>query len=343
MSAMSITRDVELEHVSSAFFLEGALVSLAEKKERNDRAKPAKPKMPQKPVFCPPQAEKEPYPPITVPQPSFPRIWCWSAVFFGIMIFASVPLSALTYFTPGPIHGILNYLIFFSPYLCLGCIVIGICVKGLAEKRAKAKEDQIRNSAGYQEQCAEVDERNRQRQQKVNLEEEKRHKAAVQNYESVVLPKYEKELKTYETVNLPAWKKEDANIRNAISETEATLREVYEQNVIPGKYRNLGALTFIASFMGTSNYDLKFAIERYDNEIDQLIAYEQLNATRAVAALLNNVLQEQQYTNYLQTQTIDMLESGNRLLKNTRNWAAASTALQAVDIIADWRRAKAAR
>lgn len=341
MNAININRDDELEHVSSAFFLEGALVSLAEKKERNDRAKPARPKMPKKPAFCPPQTEKEAYPPIIVPEPSFPKGWRNAAIFFGIMIFASVPLSAVFYFSP--LFMPLIYLMQFSPLLCLGCIVIGIYMKGVAQKRSNAEEIQMRNSSSYQRQCAEVDERNRQRQQKVNLEEEKRHKAAVQNYESVVLPKYEKELKTYETVNLPAWKKEDANIRNAISETEATLREVYEQNVIPGKYRNLGALTFIASFMGTSNYDLKFAIERYDNEIDQLIAYEQLNATRAVAALLNNVLQEQQYTNYLQTQTIDMLESGNRLLKNTRNWAAASTALQAVDIIADWRRGKATR
>ena len=340
---MNISRDDELEHVSSAFFLEGALVSLAEKKERNDRAKPAKPKMPQKPVFCPPQAEKEPYAPITVPKSSFPKICYWSAAFFGIMIFASVPLSALTYFTPGPIHGILNYLVFLSPYLCLACIFIGFCMEDLAKKIAKVKESQIRNSADYQKRCAEVDERNRQRQQQLNFEEEKHYKFAMETYENVVFPKYKKELEIYETKTLPAWKKKDVDIRNAISETEATLREVYEQNVIPGKYRNLGALTFIASFMGTSNYDLKFAIERYDNEIDQLIAYEQLNATRAVAALLNNVLQEQQYTNYLQTQTIDMLESGNRLLKNTRNWAAASTALQAVDIIADWRRAKATR
>lgn len=94
-----VDRDDELEHVSSAFFLEGALVSLAEKKERNDRAKPAKPKMPQKPVFCPPQAEKEPYPPITVPQPSFPRIWCWSAVFFGIM-YSRAYLSVLSLTSP---------------------------------------------------------------------------------------------------------------------------------------------------------------------------------------------------------------------------------------------------
>lgn len=149
----------------------------------------------------------------------------------------------------------------------------------------------------------------------------------------VLLPKYEKELAFYENDQLPQWEKERAEIQTAISETQATLQEVYDQNVIPAKYRNLDALTFLSSFMGTSRYDLKFAIERYDNDIDQLIARENLEVNRAIAHMTGIILQQQQYTNYLQSQTLEYLENGNRLLKQTRNWSVASTALIGFDLI----------
>ena len=66
----------------------------------------------------------------------------------------------------------------------------------------------------------------------------------------------------------------DKNPFSAIADTEQTLQKVFNRNILPGKYRNLSATAFIASFMGASNYDLNFAIERYDKDIDQVIARE---------------------------------------------------------------------
>lgn len=316
------------------------MAKLEEEAERTARKEPKAPNPPPKPFLQPMQAKKMPYPPIAVPTPkaTFPKGWKYAAWFFGVMIFGGAALSGLLFFTP------LNFIGFFlqsaSAPLCLACIVIGYYVKGNAGRQAEAETERIRNSAEYKKRCAEVDEYNRKQQEELDAQAREHYESSVRYYENAALPNYEKDLEKYETEVHPAWVRKCAELQNAIVETKATLQEVYDQNIIPSKYRNLSALTFIASFMGTSNYDLKFAIERYDKEIDQLIARENLRANKAMAVLMGTVLREQQNANYLQAQAIDYLTEGNRLLKRTRNWAAASTALQAVDIIADWRRAR---
>lgn len=338
---MTLTnRDEELEHVSTAFFLERTLQDLACKKETIDKAKPLKPSMPAKPIFIPPRVNAIPYPEISIPEPSYPKFWRNAAIFFGVMIFAGTPLTAFTMFGPKILYALSLSLMYLSPALCLTCILLGYFAKGRKRSSSENEAKRIRNSADYRSRCAEIDERNRQLQERLTLEAQQRYESALEQYESSALPKYEEELKAYETTVLPEWEKEEKAVCDAIRETEATLREIYSRNLIPMKFRNLGSLAFIASFMGTSKYDMKFAIERHDKEIDQLIARKNLEANRANAILLSNILNEQQRANYLQEQAIDYLTEGNRLLKHTRNWAAASTALQAVNLIGDWRRAK---
>lgn len=334
-------RETELENVATAYFLESTVAKLEEEQKRVARKEPKAPGKPGKPFLQTMQAKKLSYPPVAVPTPkaTYPKFWKYAAWVFGILTFGgSAFMLALLFFTP--LSSVGFFLQFASAPLCLACILIGYYIKGSAGRRAEAEAERIRNSAEYKRKCAEVDEHNRKQQEELDAQARKNFEASTRYYENAALPNYEKALEKYKTEIHPAWVREREKLQNAIVETKATLQEVYEQNIIPSKYRNLSALAFIASFMGTSNYDLKFAIERYDKEIDQLIARQQLNVSKAMAVLAGRVLREQQSANYLQAQAIDYLTEGNRLLKHTRNWAAASTALQAVDIIADWRRAK---
>lgn len=131
----------------------------------------------------------------------------------------------------------------------------------------------------------------------------------------------------------------DKNPFSAIADTEQTLQEVFNRNILPGKYRNLSATAFIASFMGASNYDLKFAIERYDKEIDQVIAREIKKGQAKLVALaatqkelMESTLSELQYANYLNSQVTELLANGNDILRSTRNWTAVNAILKANDI-----------
>lgn len=91
--------------------------------------------------------------------------------------------------------------------------------------------------------------------------------------------------------------------------------------------------------MGASNYDLKFAIERYDKEIDQVIAREIKKGQAKLVALaatqkelIENTLSELQYANYLNSQVTELLANGNDILRSARNWTAVNAILKANDI-----------
>ncbi len=49
-------------------------------------------------------------------------------------------------------------------------------------------------------------------------------------------------------------KKEE--LKNVIAQTHDTLEEVYKKNIIPAQYRGIGSVAYLATFMGTSDYDL---------------------------------------------------------------------------------------
>lgn len=375
---------------------------------------PVAPKAPKRPAVKTSSFAREPYPSTSisndflfrtpVPRLPFPAKWRNLTVLFAVLA-AATPLivsiaTALTAIptSTGSILNLIAVPVFamigpallitagLAPIACLFCLIKGLAEKNRARKvaektadeearrRRKEAEREMRTSAEYLRQCAEIDERNKKRQEEIRIEDERRRKEADEYYNNMLIPAYEKEresyeeamkdyetrilpihkkaLKVYETEIIPAWEKEKTNIRAAIRKTKETLDEVYGQNVIPGKFRNLEALTFLSSFMGTSHYDLKFAIERYDKELDQIIArehlrvgYSTLGAARDIARtnaaairLASRVLEEQQYANYLQEQSLNYLDKGNQLLRKTKNWSIANAAIQGFGILRDIRR-----
>lgn len=63
-----------------------------------------------------------------------------------------------------------------------------------------------------------------------------------------------------------------------------------------------------------ARYDLKFSIERYDKDTDQLLARENLDLAQAQAKIQSQILREQQYANYLSEQTQNILADNNDIL-----------------------------
>lgn len=96
-------------------------------------------------------------------------------------------------------------------------------------------------------------------------------------------------------------------------------------------------MLYLAVFMGTSDFDLKYAIERYDTSVMLTAQREQIDLARAQVALANEAIQNQEYANWLNEQTLNMAEQGNEILKSIDNWQKADIAIR------EYRRFKARR
>lgn len=331
------SRTQELEVINTAFFLEGTLAELRKDMKRLDGSKPAKPAPPKKPALSIPQISKEDYPAIPEPEVPFPRMWKIAAI-------ACVAVSLLgTFIIPSSSDLSKNWPMIASVILVVGvaaCCVIGGRIRS-AEKN-RIIEAHV-NSAEYKTQCEQIDQRNASHQKQAEEAARERLTLATQEYEQKLLPAYEQSLALYNEETLPEYKAEQTALQEAINSAEAALQEVYDRNILPGKYRNLTAVTFLAAFMGTSQYDLKFSIERYDKDIDQLLARENGQIQQAQAAMQSQILQEAQYSNYLNEQMRDILADSNDVLRSTRSWIAADTAMHAYDIQQRRKREKEAK
>ena len=315
-------RAQELEVVNTAFFLEGTLATLRKEKHRLDNSKPAKPSMPKKPILDIPSVPQEAYPEIPESKVPFPQKWKIAAI--GCLI------GALLSFVVGvldPMAGSLVSTAFL--FGALFCVFKGFKAK-TAEKNAQVEA--YKNSLEYKSKCNQIDRQNKARQEQAEIKARERFALATQEYEQELLPQHAQQTEIYRTEILPEYQAEQTALTEAITTTENALQEVYGRNILPGKYRNLAAVTFLAAFMGTSQYDLKFSIERYDKDIDQLIARENLDQAKAQTQIQSRILGEQQYANYLNEQTQSILADSNDVLRDTRNWVAADTAMHAYDI-----------
>lgn len=212
-------------------------------------------------------------------------------------------------------------------------------MRGNAKLNKKIEKEAaiIKSSPEYSQQCKEIDAENERLKIEAEEESEKTYDCALKEYESKALPTYEANKAEIVNKRIPEWEEALEKIDEAIAANSATLDEVYSKNVIPGIYRNREALVFINSFMGTSQYDLKFAIERYDKDLDHIIARENLNKQDAIIEKLNDVVNEEQYANYLKEDFNHLMSEGNDLLRSTRNWTAANTLMHGIDEIRHFR------
>ena len=326
-----MSRQEELENLTTAYYLEDTLLILNRELNELNRNMPRAPKQPLKPTepmeMEPQKVQLIQYPQIQPPQIKTPSNW----------------KKGLPFYIIGIIIGVIND----SFILQLIGSVITICgivysLRLFSKDRAWVKQqkkeavENIRNSADYQKKCKEIDSENKKRQLAESNRVHDEYLKMYEQYDSECnvyndkLEQYKKDYDHYQTYTMATYNSKKEELKNVITQTHETLEEVYKKNIIPAQYRGIGSVAYLATFMGTSDYDLKFAIERYDQDVSHRyqqqqvdIANQKLNAMRTQTQILNDVLQNQHYATYLNEQVLDIQEHGNKLLRSINNWQKA--------------------
>ena len=318
-----MNKELELEVVKSAFFLEDKISGLERDDEQLRRNKPQEPMHPTEPRLENQVVDSLPYPKLKV-QSKYK--WAYFFAFGGALIF----LATITAFLNPVIGSLFGMLcIFAGP-----CGAIGYYFIRKNDKNTRQRE--LSRSAEYRRQCEEINECNRNRQMELNKELHEKYIRRYENYKKS-LPQYEESLIHYKNVEIPEWSEERAVLGAALIDFKSALQELYDRNIIPFPYRNHSALLWLASFLSTSNYDLKTAIERFDTYVLQVQQREQIDVAKAQLMVAQELSQNQQYANWLYEQQVELSEHSNSTLKSISNLQKADIAMR------EYRRYKAKR
>lgn len=190
------------------------------------------------------------------------------------------------------------------------------------EEQRKRMIEEIRNSQEYKNKCLQIDEENRLKQDKMNktaheqyLRKYEEYKIRLQQYRED-LKQYHEDLKLYNEQSIPDWIEETDILDRTIQNARNTLQALYGKNVLPLPYQNKEALSYIVSYMSSSDSNLEYVIERYDTYITHEYQKEHINIAKEQTKILRGIWSEQQYTNYLSEGTADLIAEGNSVLKN---------------------------
>lgn len=327
MSEKNYTRTEELENVRTAYFLEETISKLDEEIENHLEQKPHKPV---KPVLKSQEASITPYPQIDISQVARPQTWKKGLIVSGIGIILSIIGITIPF---------LSFVASLSGLAMTGGWLYAVYSFWVDRKKYKILKqqyiEQVEKSPQYQNQCKKIDEENHLRQIQLDEQMKQEYSQRLENFNDV--------LKTYENELLPHWEEEYRALQTAKIETKRVLDEVYSKDIVPGPYRNLPAVLYLTTFIGTSQYDLKYAIERYDSHFTHCKLTEQTVLARAQLQVMHETLKNQQYANYLQEQMIDITENSNKVLRSISTWQKADIALREVRRVKAKNAAKRAR
>lgn len=327
-------REQELEVVKTAYFLEDQIVHQTQELQRVNGDKPARPAQPREPHLEKHSAQKIPYPEIKpmVDLPKPVRWKLWKNIALGGMV------ATIVFFMNLPVLGAISFftMIISAPYAVVIYFKDNVAHKQAVANLTAQRTEEIRNSTEYIQKCREIDEQNQQNQAQLDKELHEKYLRRYEQYKAD-MKTYEQDVVVYNEETYPQWKEEEQAIETALNDTKAALKEVYGRNVLPAQYRNRAAVLYLAVFMGTSDFDLKYAIERYDTSVMLTAQREQIDLARAQVALANEAIQNQEYANWLNEQTLNMAEQGNEILKSIDNWQKADIAIR------EYRRFKARR
>jgi hypothetical protein len=321
---VAVTREQELEVTKSAFFLEDTLQTLFDESMELQRNKPQEPKPPKEPVIEQATIDSIPYPDIDVSSTRF-RGGKWLLLIVGA--FLIIPFIAINV---GVLYGL----------IAIACFPISIvlAVRDYYKKTnlTVQRMSDISNSAEYIQACTVIDEQNRQQQAQLDKE---LHDIYLQNYDEYqkATQKYNNDIKYYNEVAMPEWFEETSILNTAMIDAGNSLDELYGRNIIPDPYRNHSALLWLSTYIGTSQFNLKDAVVQYELNITRLTTQEHLEVAKAHLHLSNQILQNQQYANWLHEQQIELTEQGNATLRSISNWQKADIGLR------EYRRFKANR
>lgn len=331
-------RTQELETVKTAYFLEEKLQDLRQENDELLHSKPSQPIAPSEPKEARGkadlvEAQLKSYPDIIPPQIKLGQFWKRGLILlvisFVLDLFLYVPKV-------GPF--------FFVLAVPVGIVGVVFLIKDWSKAKQKQKSliqehiEKVKNSEEYKNQCRNIDEYNQKEQQRVDeLNKAAQAEIDKRNHENY-LKRYEKykadcqayqiELKNYKDTIIPYWKTELSYLAEAIKQTEKSLQEVYDTNIIPAIYRNISALCYLTMYLSTSNYDLKEAISRYDAHVADIKRDRQISLAAAQVQIGREALSNQQYANWLNEQMAEMSEQGNATLRSISNWQKADIAIR---------------
>lgn len=299
-------RDLELEVVKTAFYLENNLKEL-----KQEQRKLYEPREPIKPELQDVQPNKPNYPIITPPEKFDNDIKFLKSKAFrktGIISIIMIVGAAAIGFVWTEIFGIglLVYTIFkfFSE-------------QGALRNIEKEKYiNNIKNTEDYKKTCKQIDEQ-------CKADYEQRKNAAQQEYDRQLI-QYKEAKRKYDEELLPDYLAEENSLSSAIEASESALRELYENHkIIPAQYHNVSALAWIALYMHTSQYTLKDAIERWDEHVARCQRNRLIELSEAQLYVLEEQLRYQENTNWLNAQLVELSEKSNDILSSIGIWQKA--------------------
>ena len=332
-------REEELEIVTTAYFLEERISELKNDQRQLQAAKPNKPQSPVEP-----QLEREtinplPYPDILPDEIEMTGRWkkllIIAIVAGGVVTILGGAVGTITFL--GTLLGLVGTILFW------GGIIYALKARSEEKKEKKRLEaesiERKRNSVEYKEKCAEIDEQNQLRQIQKDKELHERYTVRYEDYKKS-MQQYKEDVVDYQENILPLWQKEDSALSLALADTQTALQEVYNSNIIPIQYRKLEVLVYLATFLNTSKYDLKFAIENYNQYVSQCKQDRQIKLQEVQIQIAKETLENVQYANWLNEQVLDLSEQANDTLNNINNWQKADIAYRTYERIKENRKKK---
>lgn len=317
-------RNKELEVVTSAYFLEKSIANLEKEKSSLYLQEPEKPEEPRKITVTlgTPQ-----YPTINTTSVEYPKHW----KLVSLLGLAIVFLGFLVMFGGSDALFMLGTMIMWPGGIALAVYSL---IRGNREKKHVTEEyiERVKNSPEYINKCRQIDEESKIEYEKLK---EKTHNAYISNLDT-----YNKSLKEYNEFLLPQWTEDINALQTTLNDTNNALDELYNTNIIPDPYRNLPALTYLSTFLSTSNYDLKYAIERYDTNVHQRTLEKQGDRLAAIEEIEREIQGNLQYANWLNEQMIEITSQGNETLKSISNWQKADIAMRTYERIKERKNAK---
>lgn len=318
-----ITRVKEIEIVTTAYFLEERVKSLSN--EMSNLRYHNRPIEPKEPIKLLPDFESVPYPEIKVPD--FEKNKWTRLKKIGLIIFIITLFTPILFTVGVALDSLLASLLSVLSVL-LGVLFIPSLVfvffaskseRNEKEKSEKEYIEKVKTSNEYINKCNEIDKINKNKYKQADEEADKELEVRLQ--------KYNEQLEIYNN-ELYAWEEQIKALDLVLNDTEKALNDVYATNVIPGICRNLSAVAFISAYMSTSQFDLGYVIERYNENIQIKLAQAGNERLKAMDLLLFDIKQNQVYNNFLNEQLVNLSEQNNETLDSIDNWQKANIALR---------------
>lgn len=338
MAETGLEKRQEVEVVTTAYFLEENISRLKKENTRLHNNRPPEPAAPPEPKLKKTKVAPIPYPTIDVQVGASDNFRGYFKSYNKKFVIGCIAVIALFSVIKSEAVALLA-LVALLLYILMKRIFWLFTGKSTVKEQ---KENEIKNSPEYQARCREIDEENRRRQEQLDRELYEQYVKECEQHK-IALVRHEDEVKRYRSETLPAWEEEVSALEKALNDTQAALQELYDRRVIPIQYRTIPALYYLATFVGTSSYDLTYAIERYDNYVLQCQQREQISLQQAQIMLMREISRNQQYTNWLNEQMTGMLEQGNATLQSINSWQKADLAIRAYWRFKDRREQKAGR